>query len=54
VAEQQVQITAIQVNRVINEVEAGTRPQGDLFDIQAQLAREEQNQITTENNLRSA
>ena len=54
VAEQQVQVTAIQVARVENEVQAGSRPQGDLFDIQAQLAREEQNQITTENNLRSA
>lgn len=54
VAQNQVDVTQIQVERIRKEVEAGAKPMGDLYEIEAQLAREEQSLITSENNLLTA
>lgn len=51
VAENQVNVTQMQVDRIQKEVDAGSRPMGDLYDIEAQLAREEQSLVAAENNL---
>jgi outer membrane protein len=54
VAENQVNVTQMQVDRIQKEVDAGSRPMGDLYDIEAQLAREEQSLVAAENNLISS
>ena len=50
VAESQLEISREQLNRTGKLVEAGTAPKGDLLDIQATLAKDEQNLIVTKNN----
>lgn len=50
VAKPQLEISIEQLNRTNKLVEAGTLPKGDLLDIQATLANDEQNLIITENN----
>ncbi|RUA08042.1 MAG: TolC family protein [Flavobacteriia bacterium] len=52
VAEAQLVISREQLNRTNKLVEAGTAPKGDLLDIQATLANDEQNLIVTENNVK--
>src|SRR5210317_1642860 len=54
VAIPQVEITREQLNRTNQLVEAGTLPRGDLLDVQATLATDEQNLITTQNRVRIA
>jgi outer membrane protein len=54
VALPQVEITREQLERTTRLVDAGTLPQGDLLDVQATLASDEQNLIITENNVRLA
>jgi len=51
VALPQLEITREQLNRTSKLVEAGTIPKGDLLEIQATLANDEQNLIITQNNL---
>lgn len=51
VADEQVKLTESQVKRTKKLVDAGSLPMGNLMDIQAQLAREELNQVTVTNNL---
>jgi len=51
VAKPQVEITKEQLERTQQLVNAGTLPQGDLLDVQATLANDEQNLIITENNV---
>ncbi|MCD6543684.1 MAG: TolC family protein [Flavobacteriaceae bacterium] len=51
VALPQLEITREQLNRTNKLVEAGTIPKGDLLEIQATLAGDEQNLIITQNNL---
>ena len=50
IAEQQVAITQEQVERTKQLVDAGSAPQGDLFDTQSQLAQEELNLTNAQNN----
>lgn len=52
IAQQQVIITQNQVDRTRQLVEAGSAPQGDLFDTQAQLAQEELNLTNAQNQVR--
>lgn len=52
VAIPQVEITREQLARTNQLVEAGTLPRGDLLDVQATLANDEQNLIITENNVK--
>lgn len=54
VAIPQVEITREQLIRTNQLVEAGTLPRGDLLDVQATLANDEQNLIITQNNVRLA
>ncbi|MCK5678267.1 MAG: TolC family protein [Flavobacteriaceae bacterium] len=51
VAIPQLEISREQLNRTNKLVEAGTLPKGDLLDIQATLAIDEQNLIITQNNV---
>lgn len=51
VAIPQLEISREQLNRTNKLVEAGTLPKGDLLDIQATMATDEQNLIITENNV---
>ncbi len=51
IAEQQVAITQEQVNRMQKLVDAGQEPQGTLYDTEAQLAQEELNLTTAQNNV---
>ena len=51
VAMPQLEISREQLNRTNKLVEAGTLPKGDLLDIQATLAIDEQNLIITQNNV---
>lgn len=51
VAKPQLEISIEQLNRTNKLVEAGTLPKGDLLEIQATLATDEQNVIITENNV---
>jgi len=51
VAIPQLEITREQLNRTNKLVEAGTVPKGDLLEIMATLASDEQNLIITQNNL---
>lgn len=52
VAVPQLEISREQLRRTNQLVEAGTIPKGDLLDIQATLANDEQNLIITQNNVR--
>ncbi len=54
VAIPQVEITNEQLERTKRLVDAGTMPQGDLLDVEATLANDEQNLIITENNVNLA
>ena len=54
VAIPQLEISREQLRRTNQLVEAGTVPKGDLLDIQATLANDEQNLIITQNNVRLA
>ena len=51
VQEQQLAYDTKQLERVASLVEAGNVPKGDLLDIQATVAKDEQNKIVAENNL---
>ncbi len=51
VAENQLQLTLLQVERTTALVEAGSVPEGDLFDIQSQAAKEELSVVTARNTL---
>lgn len=51
IANGQRDVIAQQEKQLQKFVEAGTRPAGDLFEIQAQLANEEVNVVNAENNL---
>jgi outer membrane protein len=51
VAQNQVEVTRMQIDRTSKLVEAGTLPRGDLLEIQSQGATEESNLISAENNL---
>jgi len=48
VAEEQLKVTTLQVERTSKLVEAGSAPQGDLYQIQAQYASEEQRKVAAE------
>jgi len=54
VAIPQVEITREQLDRTKRLVDAGSLPEGDLLDVQATLANDEQNLIITENNVNLA
>jgi outer membrane protein len=54
VAEPQLEVSREQLNRSSKLVEAGTIPSGDLFDIQATVANDEQNLVVTQNNVKLA
>jgi len=54
VAIPQVEITQEQLTRTNQLVEAGTIPRGDLLDVEATLASDEQNLIITQNRVRLA
>jgi outer membrane protein len=54
VAIPQVEITQEQLDRTKRLVNAGSLPEGDLLDVQATLANDEQNLIITENNVNLA
>ena len=49
VAENQLQLTELQVERTSALVDAGSVPEGDLFEMQAQAAREELQVVTARN-----
>jgi len=49
VADEQLTVTRLQVERTQKLVDAGSSPQGSLFDIEAQLAREELAQVEADN-----
>ena len=51
VAENQLTLTLMQVERTATLVNAGKLPEGELFDIQSQAAREELQIVTARNNL---
>ncbi len=51
VAEEQAAITQQQVDRTSKLVDAGSSPQGELFEIEAQLAQELQNVVVARNNV---
>ncbi|MDZ7848842.1 MAG: TolC family protein [Owenweeksia sp.] len=51
VAQEQEKISSLQVERTQKLVEAGSAPKGDLLQLQAQLARDEQNRVNSENTL---
>jgi outer membrane protein len=48
VADEQLNVTSLQVERTSKLVEAGSVPQGDLYQIQAQYASEEQRKVAAE------
>lgn len=54
VAKPQLEISLEQLNRTNKLVEAGTLPKGDLLEIQAILANDEQNLIVAQNNVEIA
>lgn len=51
IAESQLDITNQQVERTKKLVDAGSLPRGNLYDLEAQLAGEELNVVTAQNNL---
>ncbi len=54
VAENQLELTLLQVERTAALVEAGSTPEGELFDIRSQAAREELQIVTARNTLELA
>ena len=54
IADDQLQLTLLQVERTKTLVEAGKVPEGDLFEIQSQAAKEEFQVVTAHNMLESA
>jgi outer membrane protein len=54
VAENQLELTALQVERAASLVDAGSVPEGDLFEIQSQAAKEELQVVTAHNTLELA
>ena len=52
IAEQQVEISQAQVERTKQLVDAGSAPQGDLYDNEAQLAQEEFNLTSAQNSVK--
>ncbi len=51
IAQQQINISTQQVKRIEKLVKAGSVPEGNLLDLQAQLANDEMNMISAENQL---
>ena len=51
VVENQLKLTMLQVNRTAALVDAGSLPEGDLYDIQSQAARDELQIVTARNTL---
>lgn len=51
IAEEQLRVTDLQVLRMQQLVDAGAQPQGSLYDIQAQQARDKQSLVSAQNNL---
>lgn len=51
VAENQRNVTQQQLNRMKALVDAGAQPRGSLYDIEAQLAQEDQNVVSSQNSL---
>lgn len=51
IAEEQLRVTNLQVNRMQQLVDAGAQPKGSLYDIEAQKARDYQSLVTAQNNL---
>ena len=51
VAKKQVVLSEKEVDRISNFVESGSKAKGDLYEVQATLANDEQQLISTENNL---
>lgn len=51
VAESQRDVTQKQLTRMKALVDAGAQPRGSLYDVEAQLAQEEQNVVATQNSL---
>ncbi|MCC5917805.1 MAG: TolC family protein [Cryomorphaceae bacterium] len=51
IAREQVRISELQVTRMRDLVKAGAEPRGSLYELEAQLARDEQNLIRNENDL---
>jgi outer membrane protein len=51
IAESQLQVTTLQVEKTGRLVDAGNKPKGELFQIQAQEANEKYNVINAKNNL---
>ncbi|MFT6845008.1 MAG: outer membrane protein [Flavobacteriales bacterium] len=51
IAENQFELTKLQVGRIRSMVEIGQLPKGNLLDLEAQLANEELNRVNTENQL---
>ncbi len=51
VADKQLEVTRLQVERTKKLVDAGSAPKGSLFDIEAQLAREELAQVEADNQM---
>lgn len=49
VAEQQLEVTKLQIERTKKLVDAGSAPEGSLYDIEAQYAREELAQVNADN-----
>ena len=54
VAENQLELTTLQIELTTALVEAGSKPEGDLFEIQSQAAREELDIVTARNTLEIA
>ncbi len=51
IAVEQERISALQVQRMSDLVKAGAEPRGSLYELEAQLARDEQNRVRNENDL---
>jgi outer membrane protein len=51
IAREQVRISELQVRRMNDLVKAGAEPRGSLYELEAQLARDEQNLVRNENDL---
>ena len=51
IAREQVRISELQVKRMGDLVKAGAEPRGSLYELEAQLARDEQNLVRNENDL---
>ncbi len=51
VAQEQLRITQLQVDRMNDRVETGVSPEGDLLQLEAQEARDQQNLISAQNNV---